>query len=381
MLRTKEEMKAAAMKAAMDRYEELYKTDDIPINTAADRFKSDCEDLTPRIGTGYPELDQALNGGLANELYILGAETSTGKSAFLMSVAQNVAEQGFDVLYFSLEMGKKEFIARGTSGISFEHWVSDSAAKRVTAADVLYWRWDKTLEDFTRVPYKAFSSYTDEYFRRYGEHLRIIEGGAGGGLTVQDIVGLCKLHKAKTGKPPVVMIDYLQIIRPDPEDRTQADRKTKMDTTVTALKALASQVGMPVVTISSIGRTKYRHKVSKESFKESGDIEYTGGVLLGWNWLGVTDAGGDEAAVEKKKCRDQKYRRMELDVLKYRNSEIDTGVKLFYVPAYNKFYSAQQWDGQNSARRSLEEEKHNEEHSGDRSDPEPARPTMPPIRY
>ena len=40
---------------------------------------------------------------------------------------------------------------------------------------------------------------------------------------------MAALWKAQKQKKPVVFIDYLQLIRPDPDDRSQADRKTKTD--------------------------------------------------------------------------------------------------------------------------------------------------------
>ena len=92
-----------------------------PMSEYAPTFVAHCKECGPRISTGLLAFDKALNGGLANELYIMGAETSTGKSAFLMSIAQKVAEAGTDVLYFALEMGRDEFVARGISAISFEH--------------------------------------------------------------------------------------------------------------------------------------------------------------------------------------------------------------------------------------------------------------------
>lgn len=189
-----------------------------------------------------------------------------------------------------------------------------------------------------------YEKYSDEYFSRYGEHLHIIESGLSG-LTVKDISNVAAMFKKKTGKPMVVFVDYLQIIKADPEDRTQADRKTKTDVSVTTLKTLASQIGMPVVTISSISRGNYLGKIGTSAFKESGDTEYTGGVLIGWNWAGVTDQKDDQKVEEEKKaCTERGFKKMALDVLKYRNSERDSSVHLKYFPAYNFFEEDGGWE-------------------------------------
>lgn len=308
-----------------------------PMSGYKDSFISHCKECGPRISTGILSFDKALNGGLANELYIMGAETSTGKSAFLMSIAQRVAESGTDVLYFALEMGRDEFVARGISAISFEHHRKEEQQRQVTAANVLYWTFDKDLNDFSKMAYSMYEEYSDEYFSRYGSHLHIIESGLSG-LTVKDIANVAAMFKKKSKNPVAVFVDYMQIIKADPEDRTQSDRKTKTDVVVTTLKTLASQIGMPVVTISSIGRTSYNGKISTASFKESGDTEYTGGVLIGWNWDGVTNQNEEEKREEEKRlCKERGYRRMALDVLKYRNSERDSTLHLKYYPAYNYF--------------------------------------------
>ena len=323
-----------------------------PMKEYASVFKEHCTERKERISTGYLELDRRLNGGLTNELYIMGAETSTGKSAFLMSIAQNVAERGIDVLYFALEMGRDEFVARAISMISYEMNKRDSKENFpvVTAGDVLYWTYDNDLKEFAKVSYRKYEAYAEEYFRRYGEHLHIIESGLSG-FRVRDIANIASVYKKQhPDNQVVIFVDYMQIIKADPKDRTQTDRKTKTDVVTTTLKTLASQIGMPVITISSISRSNYNGKIGTSAFKESGDTEYTGGVLIGWNWDGVTNEGDEEKrAEEKEKCKERGYRRMSLEVLKYRNSERDTGVWFNYYPAYNYFEKA---DGEEKKERS-----------------------------
>ena len=202
-------------------------------------------------------------------------------------LAQKIAESGVDVLYFALEMGRDEFVARGISSLSFQH-NRDSKNKQLTAANILYWTYDELLGDFTKLAYSQYEQYSEEYFSKYGSHLHIIESGLDG-LTVKDIANLAAVFKKRKSNSVVVFVDYLQIIKADPEDRSQSDRKTKMDVVVTTLKTLASQIGMPVVTVSSISRANYSGTIGTSAFKESGDTEYTGGVLIGWNWSGVTD--------------------------------------------------------------------------------------------
>ena len=50
-----------------------------PMSEYASTFVIHCKEYGSRISTGFLSFDKALNGGLANELYIMAAETSTGK--------------------------------------------------------------------------------------------------------------------------------------------------------------------------------------------------------------------------------------------------------------------------------------------------------------
>ena len=102
---------------------------------------------------------------------------------------------------------------------------------------------------------------------------------------------------------------------------------------------------MPIITASSISRQAYSKKISTGSYKESGDTEYTGGILIGWNWHGVTDIGKsvDKADQEKERCSKRGYRKMTFDILKFRNSKRDTRVRLVYYPAYSYFVDEYGW--------------------------------------
>ncbi len=85
----------------------------------------------------------------------------TGKSAFMMSLAQNIARQGVNVFYFSLEMGSDEFIARAISSLSFVASTKDKSKNKVTAADVLYWSYDNQLNTFKKLSYGDFSEFQE----------------------------------------------------------------------------------------------------------------------------------------------------------------------------------------------------------------------------
>ena len=325
-----------------------------PIGSYVDGFIAECENPKPRYSTGFLSLDKRLNGGLFNELYILNAETSTGKSAISMTIAQNMAREGMNVLYFALEMGRNEFIARGASAISWEK--TQDPEKAVTASDILYYHFDEKMlpfmkdgkDPFTKIAYSKYAEYVEEYRRRYEKNLYIIERPQ-----VREVSGSAKVsgdaiakitrdfYKAHPDKQLAIFVDYLQIL--EGED---SDRKTKTDKNISDLKDLCTQEKIPVFTISSIGRTGYKQGADIGNAKESGDIEYTTGVALGWDWDGVTNINtknetwrNKRPPKEQKRLDREEYknRLMLMSLLKYRNSERDTQDGLIYYPQYNYF--------------------------------------------
>lgn len=288
-----------------------------------------------RISTGYLPLDVALGGGLASELHVMGAETGTGKSAFMLSVAENIAAGGTHALYFSLEMSRAELISRGISSISFR----GDNMEAVPFSDMLFWNYDAESGQFTKRQPEDYEAAAEAYFSSCGEHLHIIEGGMGG-VSASDIAETAIRFREETGEPVAVFVDYLQILSPDAWKHSH-DRKAKVDQSVVTLKTLASQYGIPVVALSSISRGMYHARVSTASFKESGDTEYTGGILLGWNWNGVTDCQDAGArSREMSACKERGWREVSIDILKHRNADAGGRVSFRYCPAYNTFLPA-----------------------------------------
>ena len=69
--------------------------------------------------TGFPSLDEMLDGGLhGSQLVCIGAISSLGKTSFVLQAATQMAEQGRDVLIFSLEMSRDELNAKTVSRYS-----------------------------------------------------------------------------------------------------------------------------------------------------------------------------------------------------------------------------------------------------------------------
>lgn len=288
-----------------------------------------------RMSTGFRSLDVALYGGFCNELYILSADTSLGKSAIACALAQNVSQNGIDVLYYALEMSRDEFIARGASMISREE-----DKNPIPYAEILNYKYDKDMHEFYKRKYTEYEHYVDVYMERYGSHLYFIEGGFYGRTALSIANTAEQFKKDHNIKQLLIVVDYLQRLKADPNDRSQRDVMSITSGAVQVLGNLATQKHNTVLALSSISNAQMGKTVTTTAGKYSGDIGYTGGILLGWNWEGYSDTTKTEdREATAKSCKERGYRDMILEVLKQRSGERDHKVRMLYYPAYNYFES------------------------------------------
>ena len=277
----------------------------------------------PPLSTGFPSLDRALDGGFYDGLYVLGAVSSLGKTAFCMQMADALARQGRDVLVFSLEMTAFELMARS---ISRETFLADDTRGRTlskTVRGVL----DGRRHRFYTEQERSHLAGAGAAYAAYAGHLWFREGDHETGLSY--ISAEIDRHIAETGVTPVVLIDYLQIIAPVDVHFTD---KQNLDRVVCALKKLSRTHAMTILAISSFNRENYNLEVSMSAFKESGGIDYSADVLLG---LQARGAGSRTFNLDEEKRKDP--RELELKILKNRSAALGEPVPFRYYPAFSCF--------------------------------------------
>ena len=78
--------------------------------------------------TGLKALDKALNGGLREGLYFLGAMSGFGKTTLALQIADTIAAAGDDVLYISLEMSADDLTAKSISRRTYQQCLANAAS-------------------------------------------------------------------------------------------------------------------------------------------------------------------------------------------------------------------------------------------------------------
>ena len=285
----------------------------------------------PQILTGYDLLDEALEGGLYSGLYIMGGDTGTGKTTFVLNLARNLSMAGNDILYFSLEMSEFELMAKLVSQESFLRvqervYSSNDAAGAKTALGILcgnrYGNYSQRDKDIIEDAFKAYEVNS----KNINIKAKI------GRIKIEDIEqGVQDYILSHEGKVPIVIVDYLQIL--EKGDKKESDKET-VDNSVITLKQLSNKFNTPVIAISSLNRSSYANNgiVTKGAFKDSGNIEFTADVLLALQFTRAGFEDFDEDTESKKKRQN-----ITIKILKNRNGRKNIGVDFIHEAGFNHF--------------------------------------------
>lgn len=301
---------------------------------------------TPAIPTGFPALDNLLDGGFYPGLYILGAITSLGKSTLALQVADNIAASGHDVIFIALEMSRQELIAKSLSRLTWQlatasKLPADTVRKRAkTVRGILA---GKKYEIYSNEELKLIAAAVDKYRDDISSRIWIHEGV--GDIGVERVRGIVEEHICITGRLPVLFVDYVQILAP--VDMRASD-KQNTDKAVLELKRLSRDKGIPIVAISSLNRENYTQPINLTGFKESGSLEYGSDALIGLQFEGMDYQEGETDKQREKRIRElvkeQKGKgnsggaeALQLKILKNRNGRSNTDMRLAYFPMFNVY--------------------------------------------
>lgn len=207
------------------------------------------------IKTGFYKLDDCLGGLEGGDITVIGARPGVGKSALVTQMIGQMALKGHRTGYFNLEMNESQVYER------FVARLAELSLTRVRRA-------------------KKFLGSEKEAFDRANEELSgydvVVSTGS---KTVSEIRA-----ESRHQQYDVIIIDYLQLIK---ADRRHANRASEVGDISKAIKALASELHIPIILLSQLNRLS-EQKDSKEptmaELRESGDIEQdASNIILLWN--------------------------------------------------------------------------------------------------
>ncbi|MFJ7639727.1 replicative DNA helicase [Peribacillus sp. NPDC097264] len=253
------------------------------------------------IPTGFAELDRMTAGFQRNDLIIVGARPSVGKTAFALNIAQNVATKTDEnVAIFSLEMGSEQLVMRMLC-----------AEGNINAQNL------------------RTGALTDEDWRKLTMAMGSLSNA---GIYIDDTPGVrigeirSKSRRLKQEHGlGMILIDYLQLIQGD--GRSGDNRQQEVSEISRSLKALARELQVPVIALSQLSRGVEQRQDKRpmmSDIRESGSIEQDADIVA---FLYRDDYYDKES--ENKNI-------IEIIIAKQRNGPVGT-VSLAFVKEYNKF--------------------------------------------
>lgn len=231
-----------------------------------------------------------------------------------------MAKQGEHIIFFSLEQSRFELVAKS---ISRETYKIDNRNARTSLAIM-------QSTDIADITIQGVANYQE-----VANNSIIVEGNFD--TTANTIREYVENYIAFTGYKPVVVVDYLQILKPLSDRMTD---KQAVDFNVTQLKKTSRDLDIPIFVICSFNRENYTSAVDFTSFKESGAIEYSADVVIGLQLAIIEELKGKNINEIREKINEAKNefpRKIQLIGLKNRNGKSYFKCNYNFYPAFNYF--------------------------------------------
>ena len=184
------------------------------------------ENYRPTIPTPWPIMNDAIQGGFGpGDLGIIFGNPGGGKSWTMVAIAAHAVKMGYNVNYYTLELGE------------------DYVGKRFDCY-------------FTGYSIDEVNNHRKEV-QTYVDNLKgklIVKEYPPKGATVNTIKSHIQKCMDMDHKPDMVVIDYVDYLRAPSRGSKFAERKDEIDDVFIATKGLAKEMKIPILTPSQVNR-------------------------------------------------------------------------------------------------------------------------------
>ncbi|MBD8017550.1 replicative DNA helicase [Kaistella pullorum] len=209
------------------------------------------------IPSGFRDIDKETGGWQNSDLIIIAARPAMGKTAFLLSMARNIAVQHqIPLALFSLEMASVQLITRM---IASETGISSEKLRKGQMSDEEWQRLFSNVSELENAPL-----YIDET----------------PSLSVFDFRAKCRRLVMQHGVK-IIMVDYLQLMTAN-SGKGAGNREQEIATISRSLKAIAKELNVPVIALSQLSRsveTRPGKRPMLSDLRESGAIEQDADIV------------------------------------------------------------------------------------------------------
>ena len=271
------------------------------------------------IATGFDKLDKITSGWQPSDLVIIAARPGMGKTAFVLSMARNIAiDFGHPVALFSLEMSSVQLITRlisSETGLSSEKLRTGKLEKH---------EWEQLsvkVKDLEKAPLFIDDSPSLSIFDLRAKARR-----------------LASQHGIK-----LIIVDYLQLMTAGGNGNGGGNREQEISTISRNLKALAKELEVPVIALSQLSRAVETRGSSKRpllsDLRESGAIEQDADIvsfIYRPEYYKIEEWDDDEQSPTAGQA--------EFIIAKHRNGSLEN-IRLKFIGNLGKFDNLEEYGG------------------------------------
>ncbi|PQP79364.1 replicative DNA helicase [Candidatus Phytoplasma phoenicium] len=214
------------------------------------------------LSTGYSNLDEITLGLKPEELIILAARPSMGKSSFMINLAIQIAksENKPSIALFSLEMSNEQLVSRM---LSSNAWIAHKKIQLGLLSEKELHALDIEIHNL-----KKLNIYFDDSAT----------------VNILDIRAQCRQLKTQK-KLDLVIIDYLQLIHKNTKSNYQgfANRQEEVSDISKSLKQMARELQLPVIALSQLSREVEKREDKRpilSDLRDSGSIEQDADIVM-----------------------------------------------------------------------------------------------------
>lgn len=209
------------------------------------------------VPSGFRDIDKETGGWQNSDLIIIAARPAMGKTAFLLSMARNIAVgHKIPMALFSLEMASVQLITRM---IASETRISSEKLRKGTLDDEEWQRLFSNVSELENAPL-----YIDET----------------PSLSIFDFRAKCRRLVMQHGVR-LIMVDYLQLMTAG-GGKGSGNREQEISMISRSLKAIAKELNVPVIALSQLSRsveTRPGKRPQLSDLRESGAIEQDADIV------------------------------------------------------------------------------------------------------
>ncbi|MDI9562623.1 MAG: replicative DNA helicase [Bacteroidota bacterium] len=215
------------------------------------------EDGLHGVPSGFTALDRITLGWQKTDLVIIAARPSMGKTAFVLSMARNMAvDHNRPVAIFSLEMSGLQLVNRLIAA------ETELGSQKIKSGRLEAWEWAMLHTKIAKLS---------------NSPLFIDDTPA---LSIFELRAKCRRLKMQHDIQGVV-VDYLQLMTTGMDNRSS--REQEVSTISRSLKAIAKELDIPVIALSQLNRSVESREGKRpqlSDLRESGAIEQDADIVI-----------------------------------------------------------------------------------------------------